>query len=553
MSEENEGLVSNYSKLHKQSPSVGRVLSSSPRINIAPGGELFTESSSIHHEEHSLRMESVFQIATQDVEHKNILVVSTSTSVEEGGVALGLVVAAGSVENSIGASISFNELDSSSINNSSDSDSDHRNNADTDPCRHLVYSPSVSESISADGSPVEPAVNSSNESESGVGSGSFFDIHNRQTSDENGFDHSMSTDDDNGVREYQQNTSSIEGSPGSVIYPELNTENSTATIATSPALLLSEHQQSHDEEPVETTDERVAREMEESERLAYEMMREEAQSAYEMQMEFMRANSDTMSAEDFAALQAAIGMDTGIGDMAMINGTDGIQGQYAGNGDEQDEEHDDGSRSNDSVDSNTSGASSGWRDPNNYERLLALGNQIGDVKTERWRLRAQGVIDALPRIKYSEILSISQPAMFAAKSLSSPSSSISSSALSLEGFEREKREVDEKEQDKEHSNDSIASNPRKRLCLRTIDSHCSVCMDPFLVELSGSTSSISGPNPSTGTSSSATALIVLHAEVELPLLPCSHYVHDECLRGWMADNNSCPVCRLEVSPSTSSI
>jgi hypothetical protein len=47
-------------------------------------------------------------------------------------------------------------------------------------------------------------------------------------------------------------------------------------------------------------------------------------------------------------------------------------------------------------------------DPNNpdnwtYEQLLALGAQIGDVKTERWRMRATTVIASLERFTYASI------------------------------------------------------------------------------------------------------------------------------------------------------
>ena len=52
----------------------------------------------------------------------------------------------------------------------------------------------------------------------------------------------------------------------------------------------------------------------------------------------------------------------------------------ADEGNEDDDEHEDG----DSADS-----SAAWEDPNNYDRLLALGNHIGDVKTERWRLKSR--------------------------------------------------------------------------------------------------------------------------------------------------------------------
>lgn len=36
-----------------------------------------------------------------------------------------------------------------------------------------------------------------------------------------------------------------------------------------------------------------------------------------------------------------------------------------------------------------------------YEDLLALGRHIGDVKQERWKFRAQAVIDSLPLSTFS--------------------------------------------------------------------------------------------------------------------------------------------------------
>ena len=30
------------------------------------------------------------------------------------------------------------------------------------------------------------------------------------------------------------------------------------------------------------------------------------------------------------------------------------------------------------------------------------------------------------------------------------------------------------------------------------------------------------------------------------MLPCKHTYHEPCLAPWMASNNSCPTCRLEL-------
>ncbi len=244
-------------------------------------------------------------------------------------------------------------------------------------------------------------------------------------------------------------------------------------------------------EVLETDEQKLARELHESEQLAYSMMREEAEQAYTMQMEFMRENASNLSDEDLAALQSAIGVTSMRQELIFDADSSRRPGGLGIESDEAD-------TSSDSVNSNTSGASSAWSDPNNYERLLALGNQIGDVKTERWRLRAQSVVDALPHISYREILNLSQPAMHV------PNSDASSNATL--------NNMQQKDPDQ---------NPHKRLCLRTIDSTCSVCMDKFdEVE-----------------------------NLQLVLLPCSHYLHDYCIKAWMSDNNSCPVCLKEVAPA----
>jgi hypothetical protein len=39
-----------------------------------------------------------------------------------------------------------------------------------------------------------------------------------------------------------------------------------------------------------------------------------------------------------------------------------------------------------------------------YDRLIELGNVLGDVKTERWRLRSQTVISTLKRLNYGQLL-----------------------------------------------------------------------------------------------------------------------------------------------------
>ncbi len=250
--------------------------------------------------------------------------------------------------------------------------------------------------------------------------------------------------------------------------------------------------------PTESEGERIARELMESERLAFALMQEETDRAYDMQMEFMRNNTNAISEEDLLAIQAAVGEPAS----RQIRQQTGVH--ILQNGDGEDDEV---NSSSDSVHSDTSTGSSAWRDPNNYERLLALSSQIGDVKTERWRLRAKSVMDALPRIQFKEILQLCQPAML------STDSNISHDEGLVANVTRHRKAED-------HAAQYPDNNPRKRLCVRTVDSNCSVCMDPFIDA----------------------------EDVQLTLLPCSHYLHDGCLRAWMSDHNSCPVCLAEISP-----
>lgn len=44
-----------------------------------------------------------------------------------------------------------------------------------------------------------------------------------------------------------------------------------------------------------------------------------------------------------------------------------------------------------------------------YEQLLALGERLGDVKTERWMQRAAAVIASLPEQQYSELAADANP------------------------------------------------------------------------------------------------------------------------------------------------
>ena len=144
--------------------------------------------------------------------------------------------------------------------------------------------------------------------------------------------------------------------------------------------------------PEESEQDRIRRENAESERLAWEMMREESANAYRVQMEFIQQASGEMSEEDLEAIR-----------MAMREGGFAVEEpeaeqQEGGDGEGEEEDEEDGQEDEEEEEEDGSDVDR-W----DYDRLLALGEQIGDVKTERWRLRAARVIARLPITNYADI------------------------------------------------------------------------------------------------------------------------------------------------------
>ena len=111
--------------------------------------------------------------------------------------------------------------------------------------------------------------------------------------------------------------------------------------------------------------EKRQRELDESEKLAWELMREENEQAYRVQVEYLQNSQGNISAEDLLLLQS------------MMNEEN--QQHLATNTSPSEEEDQEEEES--------------W----DYGRLLELGEVLGDVKTERWRKRSQAVISQLNR------------------------------------------------------------------------------------------------------------------------------------------------------------
>jgi len=272
------------------------------------------------------------------------------------------------------------------------------------------------------------------------------------------------------------------------------------------------------EEAEETEEQRVERETRESEQYAWELMRAEAQETYRAQMEFMEANAHLMSAEDLAALQAAVAESVDPALLAAALPAAGGAGSDNAGEDEDEEQDDD----------------EAWADPNNYDRLLQLGAEIGDVKKDRWRRAADAIIAALPEMTYSNVQSMQQRQQEQQEQQQqgggpfSPSPSTAAGGLGEAGGSKkssppypDKRQrcpeeaagTEEQEQDREEEQEQI---------LKYNDTRCAVCMEPF------------------------------EPHVTLRLLPCTHYFHSDCAVGWVRGHNSCPCCLGKVVPSPES-
>jgi len=179
-----------------------------------------------------------------------------------------------------------------------------------------------------------------------------------------------------------------------VIAPAPNEENEgdTDNDHEEKAIDANEAQSEPPTSPEESKQDRLRHENAESERFAWEMMREESANAYRVQMEFIQQASGEMSEEDLEAIR-----------MAMREGGFAVDEaeaeQGVGEGGEEEEEGGEDGQEEDEGEEEEGSDVDRW----DYDRLLALGEQIGDVKTERWRLRAARVIARLPITNYADI------------------------------------------------------------------------------------------------------------------------------------------------------
>ena len=149
------------------------------------------------------------------------------------------------------------------------------------------------------------------------------------------------------------------GGGGEEQMDETNAEDTTVDANDGP---LPETEESEGEEEEEMSEEERRRMEEEAQslELARQLMAEEAMASYHHSAAFLRENADQYSQEDLAALEAAVAEEDPLEDAAE----DGEEVEMS------------------------------------YDAMLRLGEEIGDVKQERWALEAQKHIDKIPTLKF---------------------------------------------------------------------------------------------------------------------------------------------------------
>lgn len=207
----------------------------------------------------------------------------------------------------------------------------------------------------------------------------------------------------------------------------------------------------------ESEDERRRREQKETDELIWQIIQEDQENIFRAQMEGMRRmGEDDIAEEDRLAMQAAMGI------VVAVNNEAAEQGEVEEEREEEGEEVD--------------------VDNMDYDQLLQLGEEMGDVRRERWRLCAPDVLRSLQEIKWEQ-------------------------GLEHNGISEES--------DAKAGNREVAGEEGKKKRLR-VEAHCAVCMEAFVA---GDT---------------------------LKVLPCSHGFHSTCTEGWIANNDTCPLCKQRV-------
>lgn len=212
------------------------------------------------------------------------------------------------------------------------------------------------------------------------------------------------------------------------------------------------------------------REERESQELIWQLMRQEQMDLYEMQLQYMQNVTEGLSEEDRRALEEA-----------MQENNQLVQNiQSYEEAEEEEEEVEEGEEDEENWD---------------YERLLELGQALGDVKTERWRTRSKQIIDSLPVLCYKNLQS-----------------------GAADAFKADQQQTKRTRVEEGSPSPAVVCVLPSMSSTKSLyqDFRCVVCMEDF------------------------------EQTDEVRLLPCTHYFHLTCAAGWLQDHNSCPTCKKKV-------
>lgn len=158
----------------------------------------------------------------------------------------------------------------------------------------------------------------------------------------------------------------------SFVLPPLSPmESSSISIQLEESMEVRSHVDEEEKQEHEFTqeEERRLREEAESEALARQLMAEEAMASYHESSNFLLQNQDQYSEEDLALLRAIMQEEN-----PVVHENDLLD-------DDENEDED-------------------ISEELSYDALLRLGERIGDVKTDRWKMRSKREIEKLPQLMY---------------------------------------------------------------------------------------------------------------------------------------------------------
>lgn len=272
----------------------------------------------------------------------------------------------------------------------------------------------------------------------------------------------------------------------------------------------------------ETTPERISREERESEQLAWELMQQENQELYNLQLQFMQDNAEHLNQDDLLLMQSLVNEATIRPNQSQNNN----EGTNDDTNENEDQEQEDETESNPDE----------W----DYERLLALGQQIGDVKTERWRLRAKSVIENLPKVLYKDISKTTTTRLTTLNEilLSDTSLDIKIIPHNTTTTNIEQTPSTSNLYDQEETKEEEASSSNKKRCLRNLTSQDE--NDTTVVDDQKNTNNTNNCNSIIINSSSedvdrcVVCMDNFEENDEVLMLPCQHFFHIVCTEGWLA-------------------